>query len=694
MATTTEEYLEYLDQQISIAPANSQEELDASVCLERLFKLHDVETDVQEFDMPSAYPMVKGIVEVLLFAGVLLSGFTTTPVVIPSVLVAIAAGALLISDALGYKVLSSIGPKGKSQNVIGYHPKTGDLATKGSRPIVIVAHYDTPRESVLARPEIARFQGIVKRLAYVLVPVATVLALIQLVFGATSLARRILWLIALVATLPGGFLGVAAIMDSVSACTIGANDNKSSVAALLGVLEAVRPTTGKLELARPAEPTTYGVRHGAEVIAAMGMLPEDCEVVYVDDAPEEPVAPAPEDEAEVEAVDVAPEEPEEEPLMGDGDDSGFSAIDPDPDATAPVSLGERPTPPSPEDPAWGSTDFRPNPDNVARRASLFDLPDPSVSTTDPLDAGMPETPVIPAPVRLDGEAKTTVFRSIPKVEEGPAVAPAPRAEERTEAKRSLFFGRKRKQQDESMSEWLGVDADFDAKEDGRNIGSWDHFNDDEDGTWKGGAALDPSLRPLDHADEQDGLLVDHDIVMGEVFADEGLALPEDEEVLGVEDLQEAILEMDDDALVAHDIWFVALGASSLDHAGMKAFLADYRKACRGAFVINLDSVGAGQLTAITAEGVHNRRKADRRMLRLFSNTARDLHIELAQAGHTWGDTDATPAMRSSMRSVTIMGMGETNTPALSGTPQDLMENVDAEQVSAVARLVTELIRRS
>lgn len=692
MATSTTDFLDYLDQQIGIAPANSQEELLASECLEGLFGAHGIETTVQEFDMPASAPMVRGIVQALLFVGVLLSGLTMTPLVIPSVLVAIAAGALLISDTLGYGVLKMIGPSGKSQNVIAYHPKTGDLATKGSRPIVIVAHYDTPRESVLARPEIARFQGIIKRIAFVCVPVATVLALVQLVFGAGTLVRRILWLIAFLASLPAGFLGVCAILDSIAACTVGANDNKSSVAALLGVLEAVAPSSGDLsqKIRRKKDEPAYGVRHGAEVIASMGMLPETCEVVYVEEAPEELVQEEPEaaEEAKAEPQALESEAPAvEEPLMGDGDDAGFSEIGFDPDATAPVAATERTAPPTPDDPSWGTSEFTPNPENVARRAALFDLPDPSKTSADPLDAGIPEVPAagqVPETVRFDDSAKTTVFRAQPAATDA--------AQERTEARKSRFFGRRRAQQGESMSQWLGVDEDFDAKEDGRNIGSWDHFNDDEQTGWKGGAALDPSLRHDAVAagdDDLDGLTEAVDFPVEAVFDEDG-AEPE----LGVEDLQDAILEMDDDALVAHDIWFVALGASSVDHAGMDAFLAEYRKTCRGAFVINLDSVGAGDLTAITAEGIHNRRRADRRMLRLFSNTAKDLHVELGQATHSWGDTDATSAMRSSMRSVTIMGMNEFGMPALSGTAQDIRENVDDDQVASVARVVTELIRRS
>ena len=42
-----------------------------------------------------------------------------------------------------------------------------------------------------------------------------------------------------------------------------------------------------------------------------------------------------------------------------------------------------------------------------------------------------------------------------------------------------------------MSDWLGVDDDFDAKRSGRDIGSWDNFEGDDG--WKGGATGDGDL---------------------------------------------------------------------------------------------------------------------------------------------------------------------------------------------------------
>lgn len=152
--------------------------------------------------------------------------------------------------------------------------------------------------------------------------------------------------------------------------------------------------------------------------------------------------------------------------------------------------------------------------------------------------------------------------------------------------------------------------------------------------------------------------------------------------------------MNDDALLCHDIWFVGLGASGLGHAGMKAFLAQHRKQIRGAFVINIDAVGAGELTVFTREGIINSRRADRRMLRSLARTAADLHIGLAQADHEWGSTDATPSMRAHVRSITISGVDPSGMKALSGTPADVIERVNPAQAAQVAALVTEMIRRS
>ena len=311
----------------------------------------------------------------------------------------------------------------------------------------------------------------------------------------------------------------------------------------------------------------------------------------------------------------------------------------------------------PASPAMPSTQIPPvtptvraNP--MANRSSLFDLPDPSAKPVDPFSS-------IPAPVDMDqpvaAKPTFTVIDSTDVVSPVPqqqfetihAATPAPATPAK---KRRGLFGRKKKEET-SMSDWLGVDEDFDAKRSGRDIGSWDNFEGDDG--WKGGAA-------------------------GEGSEDE---------------LRQAVTSLGDDELLGHDIWFVATGAAENDNAGMKAFLDEHRDKLRGVFIINLKCVGAGQLSMITTEGEHRILKADRRITGLFSRVASDFHRPLASVEMPYVDTDAHAAMERSLRAMTLAGV-EGSSFACAYTEQDHPINLNADNVNYAADLVTEVIRRS
>lgn len=311
----------------------------------------------------------------------------------------------------------------------------------------------------------------------------------------------------------------------------------------------------------------------------------------------------------------------------------------------------------PASPAVASTQIPPvtptvraNP--MANRSSLFDLPDPSAKPVDPFSS-------IPAPVDMDqpvaAKPTFTVIDSTDVVspvsqqqfETIHAATPAPATPAK---KRRGLFGRKKKEET-SMSDWLGVDEDFDAKRSGRDIGSWDNFEGDDG--WKGGAA-------------------------GEGSEDE---------------LRQAVTSLGDDELLGHDIWFVATGAAENDNAGMKAFLDEHRDKLRGVFIINLKCVGAGQLSMITTEGEHRTLKADKRITGLFSRVASDFHRPLASVEMPYVDTDAHAAMERSLRAMTLAGV-EGSSFACAYTEQDHPINLNADNVNYAADLVTEVIRRS
>ena len=285
--------------------------------------------------------------------------------------------------------------------------------------------------------------------------------------------------------------------------------------------------------------------------------------------------------------------------------------------------------------------------NVASRTSLFDLPDPSAQVNDPFATAQGPEPTSapvapPMPVASGAQPIETISAPAP-------VAPKSR-------KRGLggLFGRKKKNEQDSMSDWLGVEDDYDAKKSGRGIGSWDNFEDDNDG-WKGGAT------------SSDGA--------------------------SSEDMLAAVASMGDDELLGHDIWFVATGASDCDGAGMKAFLASHRDKLRGVFFINLESVGAGRLSVVTVEGEQQLLKGDRRIMNLVSKVCKSFHVDCGALEMPYAKTDAYAALEASRRALTIAGVDGTRL-ACARTEDDLPHNVNPTNIATVSEVVTEVIRRS
>lgn len=285
--------------------------------------------------------------------------------------------------------------------------------------------------------------------------------------------------------------------------------------------------------------------------------------------------------------------------------------------------------------------------NAASRTSLFDLPDPSAQTNDPfVTAQGPEptsAPVAtPIPISPGAQPLETIS--------------APASTGAKPQKRGLggLFGRKKKNDQDSMSDWLGVEDDYDAKKSGRGIGSWDNFEDDDDG-WKGGAT------------SSDGA--------------------------SSEDMLAAVASMGDDELLGHDIWFVATGASDCDGAGMKAFLASHRDKLRGVFFINLESIGAGRLSVVTVEGEQQLLKGDRRIMNLVSKVCKSFHVDCGAFEMSYAKTDAYAALEASRRALTIAGVDGPRL-ACAYTEDDLPYNVNPTNIATASEVVTEVIRRS
>ena len=77
---TTKDYLDYLNTEVGIAPASSQEELDCAQSLAGIFSSHGLDPQVQEFSVSSLGTLPAGVVMAVLFVGMVLIGLggTTT----------------------------------------------------------------------------------------------------------------------------------------------------------------------------------------------------------------------------------------------------------------------------------------------------------------------------------------------------------------------------------------------------------------------------------------------------------------------------------------------------------------------------------------------------------------------------------------------------------------------------------------
>lgn len=990
---STRNYLNYLNDQVDIAPANSQEELDAAHLVKALMDEHGLDTTLQEFDMPVAGDLAHSIVYLLLFVGIVLGGVLGSAAGVVGRVIVLACVILLVLRFGGYDILANLGPKARSQNVIGVHRASGPLVVKGNRPIVIVAHYDTPNEGLLWRRTLVHYLPTLRRSAFWCVIVVAVCCLFQVMGFLPAPARHVFWIVGIVASLPLLAIGINDVYERFASCTEGANDNKAAVAAMLGVMDKIRPGADAAQrwaLAHPHEdapipsapatrdddvegteppapvaegekaaadktfaesdvdathvysPGTIQIdadwvderktpREGAESLSnvfgkvrtgATGVLRRIREASAhegVDDGaldaskPDDEVRdgaepailtpleePEPVEDARVVDEEASPEEvatsedgraePEmpEEPLPAEAP----AESEPEPRVEPEPLASVEPEPPAGDVPAQVSTPSVPPihkldlaaSQSVRRGAAfveslnilpkdceiVYDLPpvpDPDLST-------LPEVPEIPdfsvedflkseqgqgepqpeedaeveepvhhtgyAPSFLDNgytrrAAGTSAGAGYPPVSEmqegygdaGLTEEPDAHADARRERTyellesvpvpeyetledeggrtpsmgeriRAFFAGldRRHPQDDEPLDdgdiavpELLRDDEEpDDAGQEGEDpsdvvpseghhpadsatiamdaphedlgtIADLDtsglHVQDDEpsgpaertsrpagveDPNW-GKAEYAPQVSPTARravlfdlpdpaqaphdpfATSEEAEEDDLDATEPTVRTQEGtlrndtrpshdddhpshwkggattrsdlrMVEPGATDEPDQEREREAVLGMGDDELVAHDVWFVATGASELNHAGMREFLAEYRKQVRGAFIVNLECVGAGDLTLLTSEGTSTLRRADRRMVRLLSAIASDLHISLAKRRYDWAETDACSALQSSMRAMTVMGMSEAGTPANAHSADDIAANVDAAQVVDVTELVAELIRRS
>lgn len=440
-------HVEHLSETIGPRPATTDAEERAARYVRDVFEARGLDVETQEFESPRTYAWAYLIYHVLTIAAAVGSGWSKWPALAVSLIVAV----VFWLDLDTRRGLTSLMPKGPSQNVIARHvPRAG----RGERvtKVVVVAHYDSARASLAFSPAMSRHFaatfGLMKACTFV-VPVLIGARLMPYASGLEPWA----WYATLA---PAAYLLVPAMIDVhrefFMKYTPGANDNASGVAAMLGLMERLVPEPDAAllaarETARPRQ---------EEELRAAAVVPEGSLLSFSPvEAPEPKADSWADDDISWDTGVIAGQ-------TSLGLDSYAKALRTHVEAEA-----SRPDPEAEQaERLFGNS---PAPE---RRAPVAD---------EAFDVDLSEGSSRPARAPLSED--TAPFT--------PVAETAPKADDDTSRRHGLFGARKDKPAERhGVREWLGLGSDFDARKKGSTIGSWDNFPDDDedDSGWKGGSA--------------------------------------------------------------------------------------------------------------------------------------------------------------------------------------------------------------
>jgi hypothetical protein len=623
-------YVEHLSETIGPRPATTDAEQRAAYYIRDVFESRGLEAEVQEFESPRTYAWAFVAYHLLTMCAALASVWTGWASLSLGVVVAVVLW-LELNTRWG---LTSLSPKGPSQNVIARHvPRLGrnERATR----IVIVAHYDSARASLAFSPALVKnFNatfGLMKACTYA-VPVLIALRMLATMLPFGSAIEPWGWYVTLV---PAAYLLIPLLIDVHRELfmhfTPGANDNASGVAAMLGVLErlvpevdpavAVARETGRLRAPDAPFQVDEGMPEGGLLNYSPVQAPGSRTESWVD-----------------EGDDIS---------WDTGVMSGQTALRLGPsrsyaDATAVA-----------KDAAVGVA----SDDEMSMRLFGAAPVSPAVRERAPrIEVAAPDAD----PYADDTDEETAPFGPLAD-DTHDSAAPQPESQPR----RGLFGGRPERPERRGVRDWLGVDSDFDARKTGKDIGSWDNFDtDDEDAGWKGGAAS-----------------IDDE-------SDPGYAAS-----VAARIRRKVTMNVDRE-LVEKEVWFVATGAEEVGTFGMRAFLAKYGYELGDAVIINLDNLGSGAVAYITREGMATRYEADRRLVGATRRAVREANLPVKGREYRGLSTDATPALARGFRAMSIMAFDVNgrlpNWHWTTDTAGEVAESNLATSVDLVTAIIKEL----
>lgn len=284
------------------------------------------------------------------------------------------------------------------------------------------------------------------------------------------------------------------------------------------------------------------------------------------------------------------------------------------------------------------------------------------------------------------------------------------------------FRRKKREEASSPQEWLDVEESFDAREVGAARGGWESFREEgdiqaydeeyldadattafspefdddfaEDGFdaprsshrrgrhFEGGAFSRDQFDDESEGEENQTSAADPSSVFGEGLPADFVFEPTPE-IEQIEQFHSDRIDM--------EVWFVALGSELAGNGGMKAFMAAHEVELKAALIVELEALGAGELTLIDKEGTYVPKKASSRMKRLVRKAGQATGLKVPEATMEWRNSASAYALKHGQQALHLAGM-DGRKPAFFAEEDDVIENIDNDMLALNSDFVMEVLK--
>ena len=284
------------------------------------------------------------------------------------------------------------------------------------------------------------------------------------------------------------------------------------------------------------------------------------------------------------------------------------------------------------------------------------------------------------------------------------------------------FRRKKREEASSPQEWLDVEESFDARKVGAARGGWESFREEgdiqaydeeyldadattafspefdddfaEDGFdaprsshrrgrhFEGGAFSRDQFDDESEGEENQTSAADPSSVFGEGLPADFVFEPTPE-IEQIEQFHSDRIDM--------EVWFVALGSELAGNGGMKAFMAAHEAELKGALIVELEALGAGELTLIDKEGTYVPKKASSRMKRLVRKAGQATGLKVPEATMEWRNSASAYALKHGQQALHLAGM-DGRKPAFFAEEDDVIENIDNDMLALNSDFVMEVLK--